>query len=61
MVDNKCSKCGKQAEYTISINTDKGAPAGATYNLSKVEIRKREQWCLHCFYAKLPSVGYLGI
>lgn len=49
MVENKCSKCGVDVEYTVFIQTDK-QDIGFPNNPHQNEC---ENWCFDCLRAKI--------
>lgn len=66
MVENICSKCGADVEYTIDMYTNKTLrDCGEKYwqnNYDTVhtihpDYRIVEHWCLRCLFLKQPPMG----
>lgn len=61
MVENKCSNCGCNSEYTIHIYTDKEdmgkRPINAHVLVDIHTLQIIERWCLSCLFRKAPVMG----
>lgn len=51
MVENKCSICKKQVEYTITVNTSDSQTENGCL------VRLPQNWCLKCLWNKLPTIA----
>lgn len=52
MVENKCSICKKQVEYTVVIRTNNILGHWDRWNEYALEY-----WCLKCLWTKLPTIA----